>query len=346
MTENSTALLFDILDTATQGDPDSAANNIALLNQLLTATDNDPSNISANEIALLTEILSIITDQPPDVAANEIAVLTEILAAIQTQNPQVRENKIALLNEIAANSQSLIDALNPVTLPVAASDLVAWYPFRSGTGEDITAGDSRFGDTTDYSATVNGATFQASGGTTDIQTGANSGAFDLDGTDDTLDLGTVADSDQSLTVMSWVKPDVLNVSNRQRVITKSDSKSFPDGTVILGINGNGEPRFILFTNGATNEAKSPTTISANQFVHLAGRYDFQSGDISLFINGQPVATTSAGQAPSFTSQPWRIGEDNPVRVDEFLDGTVDGARIYTAALSDSQINQIYLNTEP
>jgi len=38
MTENSTALLFDILDTATQGDPDSAANNIALLNQLLSAT--------------------------------------------------------------------------------------------------------------------------------------------------------------------------------------------------------------------------------------------------------------------------------------------------------------------
>jgi len=69
-------------------------------------------------------------------------------------------------------------------LPVAASDLVAWYPFRSGTGEDLTAGDSRFGDTTDYSAVVNGATFQASGGVTDIETGANSGAFDFDGTDE------------------------------------------------------------------------------------------------------------------------------------------------------------------
>jgi hypothetical protein len=347
MTENSTALLFDILDTATQGDPDSAANNIALLNQLLTATDNDPSNISANEIALLTEILSIITDQPPDVAANEIAVLTEILAVIQTQNPQVRANKIALLNEIAANSQSLIDALNPVTLPVAASDLVAWYPFRSGTGEDITAGDSNFGDTTDYSASVNGATFKPSGGVTDIQTGANSGAFDFDGTDDTLDLGTVADSDQSFTVMTWLKPDVVNVSTRQRLLTKSDANSFPDGTVVLGILGNGDPAFSLFNNGASNGAKSPTAISANQFVHLAGRYDFQSGDISLFINGQSVATTSAGQARALTSQPWRIGEDNPVgAADEFINGTVDDTRIYTTALSDSQINQIYLTTEP
>jgi len=234
-----------------------------------------------------------------------------------------------------------------LVLPVAASDLVAWYPFRSGTGEDITAGDSNFGDTTDYSATVNGPTFQASGGVTDIKTGANSGAFDFDGTDDTLDLGTVADSDQSLTVMTWVKPDVVNVSAQQRVITKSDANSFPDGTFILGILGNGEPRFVLFTNGAINNALSPTAISANQYVHLAGRYDFQSGDISLFINGQSVATTSAGQAPPLTSQPWRIGEDNPVgNADEFINGTVDGTRIYTTALSDSQINQIYLNTKP
>jgi len=195
--------------------------------------------------------------------------------------------------------------LEDVVLPVAASDLVAWYPFRSGTGEDITAGDSNFGDTTDYSAVVNGPTFQSSGGVNDIQTGPNSGAFDFDGTDDTLDLGTVADSDQSLTVMTWVQPDVVNVSDRQRVITKSDGSSFSDGAFILGINGNGKPRSILFNNGANNEALSPTTISANQYVHLAGRYDFQSGDISLFINGQPVATVSTGQAPPLSSQPWR-----------------------------------------
>lgn len=234
-----------------------------------------------------------------------------------------------------------------VFAPVAFESLVAWYPFRQGDGSDATAGISAFGDSTDYSATVNGASFKPSGGVTDIQTGANSGAFDLDGTDDTLDLGTVADSNQSLTIMTWVKPDVVNVSTAQRVITKSDADSFPDGTFILGFLGNGEPRFILVTNGASNTALSPTAISANQFVHLAGRYDFQSGDISLFINGQPVATTSAGQAPPLTSQPWRIGEDNPVGgTDEFVDGTVDGTRIYTTALSDSQINQIYLNTEP
>jgi len=342
MTENSTALLFDILDTATQGDPDSAANNIALLNQLLTATDNDPSNISANETALLTEILSIITDQPPDVAANEIAVLTEILSEIQTQNPQVRANKIALLNEIAANSGSLSDVLNIV----APSDLIAWYPFRQGTGVDATAGIDAFGDTTDYSATVNGATFQATGGVTDIQTGANSGAFDFDGVDDTLDLGTVADSDQSLTLMAWVNPDTLG-SNFQRLISKAKGDLLSqDGTIFLDISTQSKIRFGMHNNGSFTIIKSPTAISADKYVHVAGRYSFPGGDESLFVNGQPVDSASVGQLPSFSSQPWRLGEDDPTGPDEFLDGTLDGTRIYTAALSDSQINQIYLNTKP
>jgi hypothetical protein len=230
---------------------------------------------------------------------------------------------------------------------VAPESLVAWYPFRQGDGSDATAGISAFGDSTDYSATVNGATFKPNGGVTDIATGANSGAFDLDGTDDTLDLGTVADSNQSLTIMGWVKPDVVNVSTAQRLITKADGLNFQDGSIILDILGDASPRLVFILNGTPNVAKSPTTISPNQYVHLAGRYDFGSGEISLFINGQTVATTFAGQAPSLSTQPWRLGEDNPVgNKDELLDGTTDGTRIYTAALSDSQINQIYLNTEP
>jgi len=229
-------------------------------------------------------------------------------------------------------------------LPVAASDLAAWYPFRAGTGEDLTAGDSRFGDTTDYSAVVNGATFQASGGVTDIQTGANSGAFDFDGTDDTLDLGTVADSDQSLTIMTWVKPDTVATS--QRVITKQDSSTFADGRILLDISVDSEPRFLIEA-GTVGRVTDSSTLNADQHVHLAGRYDFQNTEITLFRNGGRVGATGVGQAPPRTAQPWRIGEDNvAVNFDQALNGTVDGTRIYTAALSGSQINQIYLNTEP
>jgi len=232
------------------------------------------------------------------------------------------------------------------SLPVAASDLVAWYPFRAGTGEDITTGNSNFGDTTDYSATVNGATFQASGGVTDIRTGVNSGAFDFDGTDDTLDLGTVADSDQSFTVMTWIEPDTVT-KGFMRILTKRDGQSGTDGSFILLVNSNQALRFFVQNNGNPfNAEDNAVTLSANTYTHIAGRYDFQSGTTTAFVNGQPTATASPGQLPANSSQPWRIGEDNPVGNAEFLDGAVDGTRIYTAALSDSQVNQIYLNTEP
>jgi len=238
------------------------------------------------------------------------------------------------------------DAAKRTVLPVAFEDLVAWYPFRAGTGEDITAGDSRFGDTTDYSATVNGATYKPSGGVTDIQTGANSGAFDFDGTDDTLDLGTVADSDQSLTVMGWIKADTVT-KDFMRILTKTDGDNqFRDGTInLLFDSTTGEVRFQIVNNGSGFFVDS-SPISKNTYIHVTGRHDFQSGEITLFINGQPEGSSTVGQVPPFSSQPWRIGDDNPVDFGEFFDGTVDDTRIYTAALSDSQINQIYLNTQP
>ena len=232
-----------------------------------------------------------------------------------------------------------------VLAPVAAEDLVAWYPFREGTGADITAGSVQFGDSTDYSATVNGATFKPSGGVTDIKTGANSGAFDFDGTDDTLDLGTVADSDQSLTFMAWVKFDSASIGDLTRVITKFGGNN-RNGAIGLDKTRDDEPRVFAFDSAGNVLATSPTTVTAGIYAHTAARYDFAAGEITIFVNGVPERTSQHNQMAALSSQPWRIGEDNPSEGTVFVDGTVDGVRIYTTALSDSQINQIYLNTEP
>jgi len=223
----------------------------------------------------------------------------------------VEKDSFRTLRRLPTDAFRSIPRLPRETLPVAASDLVAWYPFRSGTGEDLTAGNSNFGDTTDYSATINGATFKPSGGVTDIKTGANSGAFDLDGTDDTLDLGTVADSDQSLSFMSWVKPDVVNASTAQRVITKYGGGGSNSGAIVLDILPDGRPRFAVGDGSTLNNAVGQAT-AADVFVHLAGRYDFSSGQSDLFVNGVPVDTKTPGQVSALSTQPLRLGADNPV----------------------------------
>jgi hypothetical protein len=233
------------------------------------------------------------------------------------------------------------------TPPVAAESLVAWYPFRDGDGSDETAGLPGFGDTTDYSATVNGATYKPSGGVTDITTGANSGAFEFDGIDDTLDLGTVADSDQSLTVMGWVQLSA-STSDFTRILTKVDGNNIAKvGTILLFLEGGTDkPIFRVQDGNSTVQAIGASAIPVGGFAHLAGRIDIQNGEITLFRDGQAVASKALDSLTPFSSQPWRIGADDPVGNAQLLDGTVDGTRIYTTALSDNQINQIYLNTEP
>jgi len=226
----------------------------------------------------------------------------------------------------------------PDTLPVAASDLVAWYPFRAGTGEDITAGDSRFGDSTDYSAVVNGATFQASGGVTDIQTGANSGAFDFDGTDDDLqpqnESGLNFGTD-SFSISLAVKFDTLG--NRQAIIEKQGSNGF------YQIFKFGTDRVEFFEGLGDTVSTVPQAISSTSFLRITAVRDSQSSKLRLFVNGKK----SVSPAEIFdvsNSGPLFFGFDSSASL--HLDGVLDDIRFYDTALTQSQHDQIRNNTEP
>jgi hypothetical protein len=231
----------------------------------------------------------------------------------------------------------VVDAAKGPLLPVAFEDLVAWYPFRSGTGEDLTAGDGRFGDTTDYSAVVNGATFKPSGGVTDIKTGANSGAFEFDGIDDELDAGAAQGLvPQSLTLIAVTKADVTKSSMRVVHTRKPNI-----GGYTLTNDGD-SVSFAVFSGGNFENG----FISANtqgKFVTLAGSFD--SGTVRMNLNGgQQIDTAQASYGTSSFS-PFEIAPQGPGGSPRF-DGTIDEVRLYSPALSQSQINQIHNNINP
>jgi len=220
-----------------------------------------------------------------------------------------------------------------VTLPpVAASDLVAWYPFRAGTGEDITAGDSDFGDTTDYSATVNGATFKPSGGVTDIQTGPNSGAFEFDGTDDFLSVsGGPLDSTKPFSLMAWFRRDGAG-STFQRIAGTNNNV---DGVSLIPVNKSTDTTSVR----VGQQLVGTSLVKTGQYFHLCLTFDGSTAE--GYLNGSSFGSTSAASSGDPTT--FTIGRDNS---SEFFSGDIDNVRIYGSALSDSQINQIYLNTEP
>ena len=221
--------------------------------------------------------------------------------------------------------------------PVAPESLVAWYPFRSGTGADITAGDSDFGDSTDYSATVNGATFLPSGGVRDITTGPNSGAFDFDGVDDELDAGaSQALVPQSFTLIAVTKADVTK-DNMRVVHTRDIDK----GGYTLTNDGD-RVKLETFSNGNFFVVDTTKNVQGD-FVTIAGSYD----------NGTARVNLNGGQQIASNSQPYDNTNFTPFEIapaGEFgsprFDGVIDEVRLYSPALSQSQINLIHNNVNP
>jgi len=231
------------------------------------------------------------------------------------------------------------------SLPVAADSLVAWYPFRAGTGEDITAGDSDFGDTTDYSATVNGATFKPSGGVTDIQTGANSGAFDFDGTDDSLVSNKPLPSDvhgnSSRTIAYWLKPQRIQTGGEKHVVF--GDADFGESFGGFHLDKNGKPRLKFYGFGSGSEDfDTGKNLTLNTYQHIGITYD--GSIVRVFVNGTETPTSGVSRSLNTPQDDLEMGRRQDK--DFFVDGRVDGVRVYSTDLEQSQINQIYLNTEP
>jgi len=224
-----------------------------------------------------------------------------------------------------------------VALPVAASDLVAWYPFRSGTGEDLTAGDSNFGDTTDYSGTVQGVSF-TQGPVTDIKTGANSQAAVGDGTDDIIDIPdntcSFNTASGNITVCFWARAE-----NTQQEFPLDVANPFQ--TDIKKASSQRAGQFSVNTFDGSNVAFAGADFTVGVLDHFA--FVHNNNELRAHKNGQRVETTQTFDTRSINLDVALF--DAPSRSGMEYEGLLDDVRIYQGGLSDSQINQIYLNTK-
>jgi len=243
------------------------------------------------------------------------------------------------VQEITVDGQTVFSAQ---TLPVAYSNLVGWYPFDSATygganADDVTAIIGGSGDDTAYDGTLSGATYQSSGGVTDINAGANSGAFDFDGSNDFIQTSKVPLS--SHTKMAWFNADSLN----GLVFGAKDS---PDSEYTF-INIEGGDLEYIFDDGVVSFDRIITeTISASQWIHAAITYDSttSSSNCEMFIDGVSVGTASKSSGITFDNNQ-NIGE-NVNNDDRNFNGNIDDCRIYNRVLTAIEISDIYNRTEP
>src|SRR6185295_11995350 len=78
---------------------------------------------------------------------------------------------------------------------------------------------------------------------------------------------------------------------------------------------------------------APSAIPLNTWTHLAQTYD--GSTIRLYVNGTQVASAARTGALQTTTSPLWIGGNNPYG--EYFQGRIDDARVYSRALSASEI---------
>jgi len=239
------------------------------------------------------------------------------------------------VQEITVDGQTVFSA-GPSNLPVAFSNLVAWYPFDSATyggsnADDVTAIIGGSGDDTAYDGTVSGPTYQSSGGVTDINAGASSGAFDFGGSADEIDTGRFQPSG-AFTLMAWFRGDGRIMGNNPDPNGNHVSLNTKPGEVQGFVDD--DSSFLIPTSSG---------VTASDYHHGALRYN-GSTSATLFVDGSDVASDTGSVGTLNSTQTLLIGSKVGSTDDDFV-GEIDDVRIYNTDLADTQIEQIVQNTQ-
>ena len=176
------------------------------------------------------------------------------------------------------------------------------------------------------------------------------GAYSFDGVNDYI---SVADSASmsitgDMTFSTWVKFNNLPSSSDMRFLTKyvttGNQRSFT-----LFVRDTAGAKTIHLTNsddGSAAAAVSATiTLEAGVWTQLAWVYDASAGGVEYFKDGVSIGTDTGLKTSMFDSTAVAyIGAYNTTL--DFLDGDLADSQLYDAALSTSEIWDIYANSKP
>ncbi|AXG06593.1 hypothetical protein DU500_09220 [Haloplanus rubicundus] len=204
-----------------------------------------------------------------------------------------------------------------------ATDLEAYYPLDGTANVGDVSGNG-------YDATTVGDVSYASGKV------GQAASFDGDG--DYVDLGPnfQFDDTQPFSVVGWFNRDGVSGFN-DRLLGFDTVNSWGllfDGGYIDG------GQDLVFRYGGTNLA-SGVGAAFGDWTHFAVTHD-GNGGLSLYIDGTEAASAT-GASWSSPSQSFILGNTKRWvdRDDEWFDGRIDDVRIYSRALSASEVQSLY-----
>jgi len=241
------------------------------------------------------------------------------------------------VQEITIDGQTVFTA-EPT--PVAQSNLVAWWRMGDDSGDTLkdSATTTDFGDSTPYDFVEEGQSANQTntlqnGGVTDIETGANSSAYDMI-PDGNLD-SPLTNLTSPFTFMGWVNLD----RKTQRQAFFGDWNS---GNSDFYINQIDFDEIVVLNDDLGNNITTNVSLQTGSYVHVAGVLNTTN---RLYIDGVQQGTAAGVSSGNYTSgDGFDVGSLNNSL--QFSDAQFDDVRVYNRELTASEISSIFNATKP
>jgi hypothetical protein len=223
--------------------------------------------------------------------------------------------------------------VSPSPTQISASNLVGHWNFEEGSGT-VTADQSGNGN---HGTLINGPVWSS---------GITGNALSFDGENDYVDVGSFDVNGSEITITAWIRADHFNhLSSRDaRIISKANGVNDSNHFWMLSSIDTSEGtrlRFRLKTNGLTSTLiASSGTLQTGVWTHVAAVYD--GAFMRLYKDGVEVGSMAKSGGISVNSTvPVRIGANPPNETNlRPFDGIIDDVRVYSRALSQSEIAEL------
>jgi len=157
----------------------------------------------------------------------------------------------------------------------------------------------------------------------------------------------------SWTISTWLNLSATPASGQMyTVLAKTDASGYETYSLRIDNNygqfGTTSPGSFVVQFASAGGVDSfaletPASIQTNHWYHLAGTWNAATSLLSLYVDGQLTASTTAtGMIPTTVAgEDFLIG-DNAGDIDQPTAGTFDDVRIYDRPLSAAEINQLFV----